>query len=387
MTAVLPAPHAVPDLALAPLRLAIAGGGTGGHVVPGRHLLDVLHAAGGSLADLVWFHGARPAEERCLRDVDGHPAAPSFERAALPVEPEVGGAPTLGLLTRRMLPAVLKARRVLAKHRSEVLLGLGGYTTAPAVVAARSLGLPCVLLEVNATAGRATRALAPLCQRVLHSWRETLPPEREGLKHHLVGPPLGPEFVPAADPERARREAKEDLGFLPDRPLVVVLGGSQGARGLNEFVRQHVATILGSGVQLLHQVGPGRRSEGAADLAGYGCVEFIDGVHTALTAADVVLCRGGASTLAEVGAVAVPAWVVPYPHHADRHQERNARQLDGGVRIVEESALDRSRCEELVRLAGPEGRPERERMRARLLAAVPGGAAARIWRELDVLRR
>jgi UDP-N-acetylglucosamine--N-acetylmuramyl-(pentapeptide) pyrophosphoryl-undecaprenol N-acetylglucosamine transferase len=377
----------VQGLALSPLRLAIAGGGTGGHVVPGRHLLDVLHADGGALTDLVWFHGARPAEERCLREIDTHPAAPRCVRSALPVEPEVGGAPTLMLLTRRMFPAVLKARRVLAQHRSEVLLGLGGYTTAPAVLAARSLGLPCVLLEVNATAGRATRALAPLCQRVLHAWRETLPPEREGMKHHMIGPPLGPHFVPPADPEGARREAKEDLGFDPERPLLVVLGGSQGARGLNDFVRQHVATILGSGVQLLHQVGPGRRSEGASDLAGYGLVEFIDEVHTALLAADFVLCRGGASTLAEVGAMAVPAWVVPYPHHADRHQERNARQLDGGVRIVEESALDRSRCEELVRLVGPQGLTERERMRARLLSAVPRGAAARIWRELDNLRR
>ena len=378
---------ALPDFTLRPLRLAVAGGGTGGHVVPGRHLLDVLAAQRGAVQDLLWFHGARPAEERCLREIDGHPAALAFERVALPVEPEVGGAPTLGLLTRRMLPAVLRARRALARHRSQVLLGLGGYTTAPAVLAAKSLALPVVMLEVNATAGRATRALAPLCQRVLHAWRETLPPEREGMKHHLIGPPLGPGFVPPDDVERARAEAKEDLGFDPRRPLLVVLGGSQGARGLNDFVRHHVSMLLGSGVQVLHQVGPGRRNEGAADLVGYGLVEFIDDVRAALVAADFVLCRGGASTLAEVGAVGTPAWVVPYPHHADRHQERNARQLDGGVRIVDEAQLDRSRCEELLRAMGPDGAEERARMRQRLLAAVPRGAAARVWRELDLLRR
>lgn len=374
-------------LAERPMRLAIAGGGTGGHVVPGRHLLDTLAARGLALADLVWFHGGRPAEERCLRELDAHVAAPRFERIVLPIEPDEGGAPTLGRLSRRMIPSFLRARTALARHGAEVLLGLGGYTTAPATLAARSLRIPVVLLEVNATAGKATRALAPLCQRVLHAWRETLPPDREGLKHHLIGPPLGPRFVPPTDPDRARAEAKEDLGFDPTRPLLVVLGGSQGARGLNHFVRHHVATLLGSGVQVLHQVGPGRRAEGAADLPGYGLVEFIEDVQQALVAADFVLCRGGASTLAEVGAVGVPAWVVPYPHHADRHQERNARQLDGGVRVVDEAQLDRSRCEELVRLVGPAGRDERERMRSRLAAAVAPGAAARIWRELDLLRR
>lgn len=377
----------LPDLGLTPMRLAVAGGGTGGHIVPGRHLLDALSAAGHELADLVWFHGGRPAEERCLRELDCHSAAPRFERIVLPIESDAGGAPTLGRLTRRMLPSFLRARAALGRHGSEVLLGLGGYTTAPAVLAARSLRLPVVLLEVNATAGRATRALAPLCQRVLHCWRETLPPDREGMKHHLIGPPLGPAFAPPEDPVAARREAKEDLGFDPTRPLLVVLGGSQGARGLNEFVRHHVSTLLGSGVQILHQVGPGRRGEGAMDLVGYGLVEFIEDVRGALVAADFVLCRGGASTLAEVGAVGVPAWVVPYPHHADQHQERNARQLDGGVRIVQESALDRTRCDDLVRLVGAEGEGERARMRARLLAAVPRGAAARIWRELDLLRR
>jgi len=378
---------ALPDFTRRPMRLAVAGGGTGGHVVPGRHLLDLLAAHGQGLADLVWFHGGRPAEERCLRELDRHAAAPVFERTVLPIEPEEGGAPSLGRLSRRLLPAFLKARTALQRHRSEVLLGLGGYTTAPAALAARSLGLPVVLLEVNATAGRATRALAPLCQRVLHAWRETLPPDREGMKHHLLGPPVGPGFVPSKDPDGERRSAKEDLGFDPERPLLVVLGGSQGARGLNEFIRSQVSLLLGSGAQVLHQVGPGRRNEGAVELAGYGVVEFIEDVHEALLAADVVLCRGGASTLAEVGAMAVPAWVVPYPHHTDQHQERNARQLDGGVRVVQEQTLDRSRCEELLRLLGPDGATERARMRARLVETFPSGAAARLWVELDRLRR
>ncbi|MEM9800295.1 MAG: glycosyltransferase [Planctomycetota bacterium] len=376
------------------LRLAIAGGGTGGHVVPGLHLLDTLGDALGEdaadalrLDDLLWFHTGRRAEARCLAELDRHPLARELERVVLPIEPDGGGAPSLRRLSHRLVPAFLRARRSMVRHGSQVLLGLGGFTTAPAALAARSLRIPVVLLEINATAGKATRALAPLCQRVLHAWRETLPPDREGEKHQLVGPPVAPHFVPPDDRDAARDEAKDELGFAPDRPLLVVLGGSQGALGLNAFVRRHVSFLLGSGVQVLHQVGPGRRSEGGDDLEGYAAVEFLDDVRLALVAADGVLCRGGASTLAEIGAMEAPAWVVPYPHHTDRHQVRNARQLSGGVRIVEESDLDHGRCEELVRFLGREGDEERERMRHHLRSAVPDDAARRVWSELSVLAR
>ncbi len=377
----------------AQLRLAIAGGGTGGHVVPGLHLLDAVSLAErdagrtGALDDLIWFHSGRRAEERSLRDLDHHPAAPRLERVVLPLEPEGGGAPSLGRLGRRMVPAFLRARRAMVRHRSHVLLGLGGFTTAPATLAARSLRIPVVLLEINATAGKATRGLSPLCQRVLHAWRETLPPTREGAKHLLVGPPVAPHFRAPEGRDAVQREAKDDLGFDPDRPLLVVLGGSQGALGLNAFVRQHVSFLLGSGVQVLHQVGPGRRSEGADGLAGYMAVEFLDDVFHALLAADGVLCRGGASTLAEIGATETPAWVVPYPHHADGHQERNARQLSGGVRIVQERDLDHGRCEELVRFLGPDGAEDRRRMRHHLRAAVPRDSAQRVWEQLQSVTR
>lgn len=376
------------------LRLAIAGGGTGGHVVPGLHLLDALRselAASGAgadtLEDLLWFHSGRRAEDRCLAELDAHPLPRSLERVVLRLEPDGGGAPSLRRLGRRLVPSFLKARRAMVRHGSQVLLGLGGFTTAPAALAARSLRIPVVLLEINATAGRATRALGPFCQRVLHAWRETLPPNREGAKHQLVGPPVAPRFAPPRvdDRDLARAEAKDDLGFSAHRPLLVVLGGSQGALGLNAFIRGHISFLLGSGIQVLHQVGPGRRSEGADDLDGYAAVEFLDDVRSALVAADGVLCRGGASTLAEVGAMEAPAWVVPYPHHADQHQVRNARQLNGGVRVVEEQDLDHARCEELVRFLGDDGVEERERMRHHLRAAVPPDAASRVWRELASL--
>jgi UDP-N-acetylglucosamine--N-acetylmuramyl-(pentapeptide) pyrophosphoryl-undecaprenol N-acetylglucosamine transferase len=363
------------------LRLAVAGGGTGGHIVPGLHLLDHLVREGG-LEDLLWFHSGRAVEEHVMRGLAAHAGGAPLETVALPLEPEGGGAPSLALTARRLLPTARRARAALGVHGSGVLLGLGGFTSAPAVLAARSRGVPAALIEINAAPGKATRMLAPLCRQVFHAWPETVP-TRPGARHVLVGPPLSPAFGPVDDEPRARAAARARLDFTQDAPLVVVLGGSQGARGLNEFCAHHDDVLAAAGVQVLHQVGPGRLDEAAPARPGYAAREYLDDVPGALRAADLVLCRGGASTLAEVGALGAPAWVVPYPHHADRHQERNARQLRGGVRLVPQESLDRTFARELAAFAGPEGHFERARMRQALADAVPGDAAARI---LDALR-
>lgn len=366
----------------APLRLALAGGGTGGHIQPGLHLL--AHALAEpeqfGVADVLWFQTGRAVEERAFGDFEARAAWP-VERVPLRLEPEGGGAPSLAHLARHTLPAVVAARRALMRHRSEVLLGLGGFTCLPAVLAARSLGVPVALLEINAVAGRATRWLAPLSARVLHAWSSD---GSTRARDRFTGPPLAPEFTAAGgSPEAAR----ERLGFPADRPLVLVLGGSQGALSLNSFCREHAPAFAAAGVSVLHQTGPGRLAEGGAPAGHYRPVEFLDDVHLALEAATLVLCRGGASTLAEVGAAARPAWVVPYPHHPDRHQERNALQLGAGCRIVHEQRLDADLAQELAGLAGPSGAAVRDEMRAALRAAVPNDAARRIWRELATIAR
>ena len=360
------------------LRLALAGGGTGGHVHPGLHLLS--DPAAGEVADVVWFQAGRAVEDRAFRST---PLAVEVDRVVLRLEPEGGGAPSLGRLAVHTAPAARAARRALARHRSEVLLGLGGFTCLPAVLAARSLGIPVALLEINAAAGRATRWLGPLAQRVLHAW----PREPAGGRHQVTGPPLAPAFAAGPPDTAASAEARRAEGFDPRAPLLLVLGGSQGARGLNRFVSRSVDVFARRGVGVLHQVGPGRMHEAAFERAGYRAVEYVGDVRRALAAATVVLCRGGASTLAEVAAMRRPAWVVPYPHHRDRHQELNARGLGEGVRIVAEAGLDEHRARDLARLAGLEGEEERGRMARALDGAVPLDGAARTWRELVSLAR
>ncbi|MEE8469643.1 MAG: glycosyltransferase, partial [Planctomycetota bacterium] len=124
-----------------------------------------------------------------------------------------------------------------------------------------------------------------------------------------------------------------------------------------------------------------------ADGALYRVVEYVRDMPHLLAAAELVLCRGGASTLAELAAVRVPAWVVPYPHHADRHQERNAAQLGSGVRVVDESQLGPLLAGELASVAGPGGAGERDAMRRALVERIPGDAAQRILQELRLIAR
>jgi UDP-N-acetylglucosamine--N-acetylmuramyl-(pentapeptide) pyrophosphoryl-undecaprenol N-acetylglucosamine transferase len=311
----------------------------------------------------------------------------------LEVEPDGGGAPTRTGLVLRTPPAVMAARVALVKHKPDVLLALGGYTCLPAVLAARSLGIPVALLEINATRGAATRWLARFSSRVFHAWPSTVP---EGSRldaqigfgsHRLVGPPLAAAYTRGAPVRGEARAAREQLGFDPDRPLLLVLGGSQGALGLNRFVQRHAGVLLLGGLQVLHQTGPGRGGEGAPLLPGYRAQEYIDPMHTALAAATLALTRGGASTLAEIAALGLPALVVPYPHHADRHQERNARSFGEGLRVVPEARLTAELAFELARLCSDTGSAERARMRAALEESIPLDAAERLLDGLLELAR
>lgn len=398
----------------ASLRLAFAGGGSGGHIVPGLHLLEALDFGERTLEDLVWFQSGRAVESRVMEGVARRLADTSFERVCLEIEPDGGGAPSLSRLAWRLTPEIWRARSALRRHKIDVVLGLGGFTAVPVVLAARSLRLPVALLEVNATSGRATKVLGPLADIIFHAWKGTMPGQEDG-KNLYVGAPLGPAFLPeepvrgpatgdAPDPEPGRDLAtleggdegldalqrgrvKIEFGFAPDRPLLVVFGGSQGAKPLNDFIRQHQTALCAAGIQVMHQVGPGRSNEAAAPIEGYRVLEYVNDVPGALMAADLVLCRGGASTLAEVGAMGTPAWVVPYPHHADRHQERNARQLGDGVRILEERELVAQLAAELVRVLGPEGHAELAEMRAALSGAVPCDGALKVWDGLFAMRR
>jgi UDP-N-acetylglucosamine--N-acetylmuramyl-(pentapeptide) pyrophosphoryl-undecaprenol N-acetylglucosamine transferase len=351
-------------------------------MVPALYLLEHLSSRGAAPEDVLWFSAGRAVERRVLASAARLSDLP-LERVELALESARAGesrAPSWLRLLARAAPETHRASAALERHRSEVLLALGGNTVLPAALAARFLGIPVVLLEVNSVLGKATRAVAGLSERVVHAWPSTLP-RRQG-RHRCIGPPLAAPFVrPPARAEEGRM-ARVELGFAGERPLLLVLGGSQGASGLNRFLSAHAPELLAVGLQVLHQTGPGRLAETAGPAAGYRAVEYVDDVARALDAATLVLCRGGASTLAEVAARARPALVVPYPHHRDRHQEHNALGLGAGVRIVPEERLGPALVPILAHLTGPSGASERAAMSRALESALPRDGVERLADEL-----
>ena len=345
--------------------------------MPGVHVLAHMLRSGVEVSRVLWLGAGRGVEERVLEGARTLLGDVPLESVSLGLEDVRGGAPTPRELLLRLVPAVRRARAALLSRGCDVLLGLGGASTFPAAVGARLAGVPLHLLEINAVPGRATRWLAPLAESVLHAWPSSLP-GRPSARHTVCGPPLSPAFTVGAPTPEETREARRRLGLDPDRPVLVLLGGSQGALGINRFGRAFAPRFLAEGIQVVHQLGPGRREEGAADASGYVPVEYVEDVPAVLASATLVLCRGGASTLAEVAARARPAWVVPYPHHKDRHQEKNARALGEGVRIVDESELGGAAFSELVALCREGGAPAREAMTAALREAVPLDAGPRV---------
>jgi len=301
-------------------RVCLVSSGTGGHLLPAVVLAQALRDGGDDA--VVLTEGRRP--ERLL--LERYPC----RSESLPME---GGR--LGLPVR-LMGATLQARNFLRREEVDIVVGTGGRTTLPVGLAARSLGLPVALMEQNAVPGRANRLLAPLARRVYLG----LPTKRPTSRGLLTGTPLRAEFgqVDSA-------EARRGLGLRVDVPVVFVTGGSQGARTLNTVVPEALCRLRRP-VQVLHLSGPGRGENVRLRYAPGEARGITAMVRTHAfdmpsyyAAADLVICRGGGGTVAELAAAGRPAVIIPYPHHKDRQQFFNGKLLeDAGAAVVREEA-------------------------------------------------
>jgi UDP-N-acetylglucosamine--N-acetylmuramyl-(pentapeptide) pyrophosphoryl-undecaprenol N-acetylglucosamine transferase len=296
----------------------IMAGGTGGHVFPALAVADRLRTDGWRV---VWL-GARTGMEATL--VPSH----GYEMAWIRFSGLRGkGLPAKLFLPLNLLVAFWQSLRALRAHRPDVVLGMGGYLAFPGGMMAALLGRPLVIHEQNSIAGLANRVLAGVADRILVAFPGALQRSR------LVGNPVRDAIARVAPP--ASRYAGRS------GPLrVLVLGGSLGAAALNEAVPKALA-LLPADVRprVTHQSGAKhlealRANYAAAGVAG-AAVGFIDEMAGAYADADVVLCRAGATTVAELAAAGVPAILVPFPFAVDDHQTANARYLaDAGAAIL-----------------------------------------------------
>lgn len=313
--------------------LLVMAGGTGGHIMPALAVADYLRDRGWRI---VWL-GSRNGMEADLVPTRGYPI--EYIRFA--------GLRGKGLLRAALLPfnllvAFWQCARVIFRLRPDVVLGMGGYISFPGGMMAAFLGRPLVLHEQNAIAGLANRVLAHVADRRMAGFPDAL------AKSEWVGNPVRADIVALPSPEHRFANRSGPLRLL-------VLGGSLGAQGLNEAVPKAIAQIdTGDRPMVRHQSGAKHLATLQANYAAAGvygdCVAFIDDMSAALGQADLVICRAGALTVAELAAAGVAAILVPFPHAVDDHQTANARFLEqaGAAVIVQQRDLTPARLADLI---------------------------------------
>ena len=290
-------------------RVCLVSGGTGGHLMPALVLARALRARG---HDPVLVTEGRDVERELLRR-----ELPDVVECQLP---SARGS-RLGL-PFWLLRATATARRLLREQHVDAVVSTGGRPSVPVGLAARSLGLPLFLLEQNAITGRANRWLSPLARRIYHGLPAVHATTARSL---LTGTPLRPE-IGRID----RQVAREELGLPLQASVVLVTGGSQGARSLNETVPKALLRIAARLPQrplhVLHLAGLGRDEDVRRTYAN-GERDVLAQVRPVaqdmarlFAAADLVVCRGGGTTVAELCAVGRAAVIVPYPHHKVQRQ-------------------------------------------------------------------
>ena len=293
--------------------VAIACGGTGGHLFPGIAVGDELMRRGCEILLLV---SEKEIDEQAVKSAYGM---------------RVVALPAVGLQARQLKRFVwgfaksfLAVRRVFAKRRPKVVLGMGGFACAPPILAGKTFGAATFLHESNSIPGKANRLLAPFVNQVFVGF-----PQASARLHNrkvmVSGTPVRPQFQPTvSDP------CRQALGLDPKRPVLLIMGGSQGAAAVNKLVFEALPMLRRTApdLQFLHLTGPNDEANARAQYAAQNVKAvvhtFLTEMELALGAATVVVSRAGASSMAELAAMQVPAILIPYPTAADNHQFYNA---------------------------------------------------------------
>ena len=324
-------------------RIMVAGGGTGGHLFPGLAVVEELRRRVPGL-EVKFVGTARGIEARVLpsrgEDLD-----------LLKVTPLKGQGVGARFKSLARIPAAMKqASALMREFEPDLVLGVGGYASGPVLLSASLSGRPTAVLEQNAHVGMTNRILARFVDRAYISFEQTEDVFGK-TKSRWTGNPVRHEFV-----EHARLAIADPEGFESRARSVLVLGGSQGARKLNEDVPRALAQadLANRGLKVVHQTGESMRDEVEAIYRELGIqarvVTFIDEIARAYSNAALVVARAGATTLAELCAIGRPSILVPFPFAADDHQTKNAKALEeqGASICIRESELEVDALGELI---------------------------------------
>ncbi|MEU0377860.1 UDP-N-acetylglucosamine--N-acetylmuramyl-(pentapeptide) pyrophosphoryl-undecaprenol N-acetylglucosamine transferase [Streptomyces cyaneofuscatus] len=349
-----------------PLSVVIGAGGTGGHIYPGLALAEALRRADPDA--VISFIGTERGLETTLIPAAGYRL---HTVDMIPFDPALGAK-------RFLLPAALlrsgaQARSVLRRQQAQVVVGMGGYPSAPAIVGAKMAGLPSVIHESNAVPGRANQFAARLTEHLTVAFDGSRAHLSGGERALTVGMPIAASLA-ALDRPALRAEARRAFGIPEGARVVLFNGGSLGAARLTAAAVGLAARWRDrTDVHLLIKTGPAALAETRRKLvdAGVGAaaqgearqqpadaasgpvaqaVPYLDRMDLAYAVADLVVCRAGSATIAELATTGVPAVLVPYPHAPGDHQTHNARVLSeaGAAHLVPDAETTADRLAELI---------------------------------------
>ena len=320
------------------LRVIISGGGTGGHIFPAVSIANAIKALEPDAAIL--FVGAEGRMEMQRVPAAGY---------------EIKGLPIRGFFRPLWKPANIgvaidylkskwMAKKILREFRPDVAVGVGGYASSAALGAANSLGIPTLIQEQNSYAGLANKTLAAKASKICVAY-EGMERFFPAEKIILTGNPVRQNLL---DTTLSRDEAVKSLGFDPKKKTILLVGGSLGARTINESVLRHLDLVKSSDVQFYWQTGKYYSAEIAKRLEGENIpnlkvTDFITDMGVAYKAADLVISRAGASSISEFCLIGKPVILVPSPNVAEDHQTKNALALvhkDAALYVKDAEAPD-----------------------------------------------
>lgn len=351
------------------MRILIAGGGTGGHVIPALAIARELKARYG--AEILFVGTARGIENRLV---------PQAGFGLMRIK--VGALKNVGLLTRLRtlvdLPlAILDARKIIKVFSPDVVVGVGGYASGPAMAAAILGRIPTLAFEPNYVPGFANKMVGKRVSAAAVHFEQTKVFFRNA---QVVGVPVRQEFfsVPPVDPSH--------------RPTLLIFGGSQGAHAINEAMTAAAPEVLRQipSLRIVHQTGERDYNDVQAAYSRSGIETqvsaFIDNMPQAFAEADLLVCRAGASTVAEVTAAGKPAIFIPFPQAADDHQRRNAEAIaeGGAAMLIAQSELTPQRLAQAISELMSD-RKRLQEMSARARALSHADAAGRVGRMVGEL--
>lgn len=362
---------------MASFRAIIACGGTGGHLFPGLAVAETLIARG---HEVLLFVSEKQIDVTALKN------RPEFRFEKLPSigMPTVFISPVFVRFLRRFWESLLLCRSSYRKFRPSVVLGMGGFTSTAPILAAKMQGLPCFIHESNAIPGRANKLAAKFATKVLLGFPEceTLLAGKECI---VTGTPVGKNVGNPLD----RAEARRAFHLDPHRKTLLVMGGSQGAAGINQLLFKAAPLLAKSGIQIIHLTGERDDRLAAANYQRDSIPHYVSPFHPrmeeAYSAADVVVSRAGASSLSELSQFGLPSILIPYPHATDDHQTANAHIYSraGAAEILVEKETVADRLAAMIsNLMNDDHR--RERMAAAARQIAPASAAENV---VDVLEQ